>query len=700
MAAAPQFAKVQYALIPLGGGLDQVTPTLSLKPGVAREAVNFEASITGGYTRIAGYERFDGRPAPSSAGYGTLTVEITGAIAAGDTITSWPASGGSLELEFTAGSYATWTPVTALVLAVFGTTVVYTKSTGIFGIGEYLSVGGAIVGSITEPAASVTVQQAAQYQALAANAYRSDIGVVPGSGPIRGVAYYGGTVYAWRDNVGATALAMYQSSSTGWQAVSLGVELAFATGTAIITAGQTVTGATSGASGVVTRVVLQSGDWTTSDAAGRLIFASVTGTFQNGENLQVAAATKAVSGGAQAAITLAPGGRVETVIANFGGAVNSTRLYGCDGQNRAFEFDGTVYVPISTGMTVDKPTHIAFHKQHLFLSFGNSVQFSSIGDPYSWSPVLGAGEIALIDNVTAFLVQPGDQSTGAMAIYSDSNTFILYGSSEANFNLVSYNVGTGAKAYSAQNINQSYVFDDRGVISLQTTLNYGNFDSSALTLNIRPFVQQRRNLITASGVNREKGQYRLFFSDGSGLYLTFVNGQMMGAMPVEFPNPATCMCEGEKPDGSETAFFGSTSGYVYRLDSGASFDGQDISAAMTLVFNAIGTPRAIKRFRRASLEITGESFAEFAFGYDLGYGSTEYEQGTSRSYSTSLVASFWDSVVWDSFVWDGRTLAPSEVEMEGSAENVAVRVASVSALYQPFTVNSVILHYSARRGLR
>ena len=45
MAAAPQFAKVQYALIPLGGGLDQVTPTLSLKPGVARDAVNFEASV-------------------------------------------------------------------------------------------------------------------------------------------------------------------------------------------------------------------------------------------------------------------------------------------------------------------------------------------------------------------------------------------------------------------------------------------------------------------------------------------------------------------------------------------------------------------------------------------------------------------------------------------------------------------------------
>lgn len=682
--ADPQFAKVQYSLIGLAGGLDQVTPTLSLKPGVARDAVNFEASITGGYTRIAGYERFDGRPNPSDADYSALTLNITGTISVGDTIT-----GG------TSGA-------TGVVIVVDGSTVIYTKDTGTFTVSENVLVSAAVQGTVIALGGAIgtSAQTAAQYLNLAADNYRADIGAVPGSGPIRGVAYYGGTVYAWRNNAGGTALAMYKSSSTGWQAVSLGFELSFATGTAAITEGQTVTGATSGASGVVTRVVLQSGDWSTNDAAGRLIFASVTGTFQNGENLQVAAATKAVSGGAQSAITLLPDGRVETVIANFGGTTNSTRLYGCDGQNRAFEFDGTVFVPIATGMVVDKPTHIAFHKQHLFLSFGSSVQFSSIGDPYSWSPILGAGEIALIDNVTAFLVQPGDQSTGAMAIYSDSNTFILYGSSEANFNLVSYNVGTGAKAYSAQNINQSYVFDDRGVINLQTTLNYGNFDSSAMTLNIRPFVQQRRNLVTASGVNREKGQYRLFFSDGYGLYLTFVNGKMMGAMPVEFPNPVTCMCEGEKPDGSETAFFGSTNGYVYRLDAGTSFDGEQISANLVLVFNSIGSPRTIKRFRRGSLEITGTSYAEFAFSYDLGYGSTEYEQGQQRSYDSNLVASFWDNVNWDAFVWDGRTLAPSEVEIEGSAENIAVRVASISDIYQPFTVNSVILHYSMRRGLR
>ena len=46
---------VKYSLIQLQGGLDLVTPTLSLPPGIARSAVNFEVAITGGYTRIAGY---------------------------------------------------------------------------------------------------------------------------------------------------------------------------------------------------------------------------------------------------------------------------------------------------------------------------------------------------------------------------------------------------------------------------------------------------------------------------------------------------------------------------------------------------------------------------------------------------------------------------------------------------------------------
>lgn len=674
---------VQYQLITMQGGLDLVTPTLSLPPGVATEASNFEVSVTGGYTRIAGYERFDGRPSPAAATYAAITVADASTLAVGDTITNSGAT------------------VSGLIIAIDDDSVFFTKSVGGgFSVGTSIYVSAVLKTTVTVLGASSTVTNAliAHYNYLAAEAYRSDIGAVPGSGPIRGVAYFkAADVYAWRDNAAGTAMEIYKSTTSGWTLVPLGYELQFDTGSGEIFEGNTITGQTSGATAVVTRVAVQSGTWASNSAAGYINFASVTGTFSAGENIRVGGTTKAHAAAAQSAITLSPGGRVDVWIDDFGAG---SRIYGADGVNYGFEFDGTVYTRIRTGMTTDTPNHVVVHKQHLFFSFGNSVQFSGIADQYNWSPVIGAGEIAMNAAVTAFLIQPGNQSTGALAIYTDDNTSVLYGTSSATFSLVSYNIGTGAKAFSCQNINASYSFDDRGVINMATTLNYGNFDSASLTLNIRPFIQNHRTLVTASGVSREKGQYRVFFSDGTALYVTLSNGQYMGTMPVQFPNSVTCMAEGEKSDGSETSFFGSTNGYVYRLDSGTSFDGASIPSSLTLVFNAIGSPRLLKRFRKAALEITGSSYAQFAFSYDLGYSTTEINQESSTQYSTNLAASFWDSVYWDNFVWDGRTLAPSEVEVKGTAENISIRIASDSAEYQPFTINSAILHYTPRRGLR
>jgi hypothetical protein len=65
-----------------------------------------------------------------------------------------------------------------------------------------------------------------------------------------------------------------------------------------------------------------------------------------------------------------------------------------------------------------------------------------------------------------------------------------------------------------------------------------------------------------------------------------------------------------------------------------------------------------------------------------------------------LRSSYWDEFVWDNFVWDGKEVSPTEIEMLGTGENVAIRISSSSDLFKPFTVNSIILHYSMRRGLR
>lgn len=674
----------RYNMVQLAGGLDLVTPTLSLSPGVARDASNFEASLLGGYTRILGYERYSGQTAPSFASYSAITAHITSTISAGNTITG-----------ATSGA-------TGKVIFVNDTTIIYTRASGTFQVGENITVAAVVKASVTALGAGyqISAKTNAQYTALAADEYRSSISAVPGSGPIRGVAFLNNTVYAWRNNAGGTAMAIYKSSGSGWTAVPLGYQVSFTAGISEIAEGNTVTGLTSGATGVVTRVAVQSGTWAASTAAGRLVFATITGTFQAAETLRVGATNKATCSGAQSAITLSPGGRVEALVGNVRGTATGNRIYGCDGVNKGFEFDGAVYVPIVTGMTADTPTHVTVHKQQLFFSFGGSVQFSTIGDPYLWSAVLGAGEIVLPGNVTAMQVMPGDQSTGALAIYSNNDTYILYGSSSADYKLQTFNIGTGAKAYSVQNLESTYVFDDRGVLSLATTLNYGNFSTAALTMNIQPFTQARRTLVSASSINRDKSQYRVFFSDGSGLFATIVGGKNIGAMPVLFPNPVICATEGQTSSGNDTVFFGSDNGHVYQMDVGTSFDGSAIAASLTLSFNAIGSPRVIKRFLRASVDATGDGFFAFDFTYDLGYASANYEQPGVTSNESISAAAYWDSFTWDNFYWDGRSILPTEVDLFGSAENIAVRISSSSNDYTTYTINSLIIHYMLRRGLR
>jgi hypothetical protein len=384
---------------------------------------------------------------------------------------------------------------------------------------------------------------------------------------------------------------------------------------------------------------------------------------------------------------------------NFGG-LYSTRIYGCDNVGRGFEFDGTVYAPISTGMAIDQPENVAVHSNHLFFSFGGSLQFSSINEPYRWSPVFGAGEIAMRADITALMPLQGNNSSPALVVYSLNETNILYGTSSQDFNLTAYSVNMGGNRYTAQRLDTSYVLDDRGVVALSTSDKFGNFDAATLTYNIRPAVQARRTRATTAGVNREKSQYRIFFDDGYALYMTIVNGQYLGAMPVQLPNPVNVWAEGERADRTEQAYFGSTNGFVYQMDAGTSFDGAGIPYSLLLNYNPSRSPRIRKRYRRASIEMTGTSYAEFQFGYELGYGLPTNEQPTAFNYQSQFSPAYWDTFVWDAFVWDGRVLAPTEVEMTGTAENVALRFFGDSDYIGEFTLNSVILHFSMRRGLR
>jgi hypothetical protein len=673
------------------GGFNTETPPLEMPSGYVIDAENFEVAINGGYRRIGGYEIFDGQAKPSEQVY--YTVPSTGmtlsAGSVGDTITG-------------VGSGAT-----AKYIGQNANGFHVANITGVFAAADDMQISAVSVGtassSQSQGGASTTLLDAT-YKNLAADQYRSIIAAPTGSGKLRGIKIYNGDIYAFRDNVGGTACDMWKSTSSGWSQISLGYEAAFNLGNAAeIVVGDTVTGAVSGESGVVTGVAKQTGAWNT-DAQGTLIFASITGSGFNGsEALQVSAVTLATSTAVSAAITLEPGGRFQFDNFNLKGDAGSYKMYGCDNVSRAFEFDGTTFIPITTGMVDDTPKFIAVHNYHLFLAFESSLQSSGTGDPYAWTPVLGASELGLGDIISGLYPQVGSggsAGTAALLCTTRNRTFTLYGTSLSDWSLVETEHEAGALPYTLDKVGHAYMLDDRGVRQFGSSDTFGNFSQSTITKQIQSWLSERKPLAVDSHIVREKDQYRIFFSNGYALFITIYNNQLVGMMPIRLPIVVSCSDSAELSDGTEATFVGGEDGNVYEMEKGTSFNGELINYGLQFAYHHIKTPNVKKRFRKVSLEIKGDAYVTFNFNYELGYGAVGFEQPVSEAVVSSLTTFNWDAFSWDDFFWDGKTLTPSSLKLEGSAENISLIIAGSSEISNSFTLTGAIIHYSPRRRER
>jgi len=683
----------------LRGGMDLVTPPIERKGGNAIGGYNYEPRPEG-YRLIAGFERWDGSGLPSEAVYHVMQFENgTVAFAAGDVVTG-AASGASCELlqdpVVLSGDYTTANAAGYIVVGALS---------GAFEDGEFMQVGGfsrATLNGLPVLDGGTNDADHRAFEAAAIELKRSKVGKVPGTGPIRGVWDYSGATYAFRDNASATACIMYRSTPNGWESVPLGYEVAFSAGTGAIAEGDTVTGATSAATATVKRVIVQSGDWTTNDAAGRLIFASVSGAFTDGENLQVDAVTKAIASGASAAITLQPGGRYEFINENFYAGSQMRRMYGCDGVNRAFEFDGEVFAQIHTGTPVDAPIHIAEHSNYLILGFrGGSVQFSSLGRPLEWQFITGAGELGMGDDVTGFV----SGYASALIIFARNKIGALYGkvlggdNSDADLQIVRKKVG--AFEWSVQDVGQPVFYDNAGVRDLTSTQTYGNFSPSVISKYIKPYLDKKRQSgtkVTASFVVTEQSQYWLFFDDMTGLIFSFASSKV-ATMPVRYDRVVRCACSVENDEGDEVIYMGSDDGYVYRVNSGSSYDGQPLDFLLRLAFNNLGYPTMNKRFIQVALEMNTGANAQIGVSADFSYGSPTLPSVTREEFDVYGGGGFWDEVYWDNFYWS-QVEGTAEAYIDGFGSNISVAIGGSVTTEPQHTLHGITYYFSPRKKKR
>lgn len=671
MRGMPQ-TKVLPDVAVIGGGMDIVGSPMFIKSGRTRLTYNYEYETSGGVARLYGIEPFDGQPSPSSAVYVYMECsETIAGISLGDTVTG-----------ATSGA-------TGKVIYLSGALIGLTRVTGSFET-EDLEVSGTPEATVSSLSPAIDGFLDNTLSKLAADDYQADITQVPGSGPVRGLAFLNGIGYAWRDNAGATEMALHKQSAAGWVAVTMPHQISFTAGSTAYAEASALT--QGGTTATVLRVVLESGTWAGGTAAGRLIVSAPSGgVFSAGA---AAGGGVCTLSGASALIALSPGGRVRYDAYTFTAALADKRLYGCDGVNPEFEFDGAVYVPITTGMGAIRATAVRCHKNHLFYAYRGSLQNSAIGNPYVWSAVFGAAELGTGDDITNLLSVGGATDAAALFVACRNALFVLYGTSSADWQMTPLSRISGAMADSAQDIGGVVALDTPGVVRYPASQNFGNFDWDTVSMDIQPIARDQECACSVYVPGRFK--YRIFFADGTAISgLPIGKGQF--AWSVINYGRNILFAETAEIDGVARTFYADDAGWVYEADKGRSFAGDVIPYAIKLQPLYQRNPMLEKTYRQMQLEVQAGSACtlytsgEFG-GAEEANGATE--QTASPQYGSGL---FYDLGNYDQSYWDTLAVSRKTMPLEGYGTSASISIAGQADNELSHTVFAVTVLYTPRK---
>lgn len=759
------------------GGLDLVSPPLTIDAGKCISINNYECNSLGGYRRIDGYERFDGRPSPSAQSYYYCPCTFVGAVTVGQTITGATSA------------------ATGKVLQVESNYLIIDRVTGTFAV-ENFTVGGVVKGALTilpSKDGHPTGVGHATALGLTADDYRTDIHAVAGSGVIRGVCMYKGVAYAFRDNSAGTAVDIWKSTSTGWQQITLFKSLPFkncvvdvidgvvinqnnsgatatvkrqvietsqnlddleATSDSTITmalgshtfttqtekayiAGQAIlitatasptnylNGTVTSYSGnqIVINITAKTGSGTYSQWAlhsdpinirsdtGRFIVTNVTGTWTSNVAdtirvgiIDIAVVDNDAGGNPVTQISILQGGNYQFVQHNFQADADKKKLYGTDSLNRAFEFDGDVYIPIRTQVTIDAPTNIAVINGQLALSYFGAVLVSAVGNPHDFRTTsLGFQDIQEFgDTVTGMSAIVG----GVLAVACRDSFWQVSVDSQTSLykaDLISPDIG--AIHYGLMNLGALYSFDDKGIIRIVPSYVFGGFEHDTISRAIQPVIDRFREKIVATAAYKSKNQVRFYANDGTGIIMTMTSNAGQNGATISghdfseftYPINVSYAWNGEDASGRDIVLLGDEDGYVYVANTGSSFDGEPIQAYIRTAFNNVKSPSAIKRFRKLEVELSTVGYSYIRFNPDFSYADPSIATHLLKYEELQGAGGYWDEATWNEFYYDGKIVSQPEIRIQGSGTNIGLVVFSDSAIDLGHNLSGVVLHYTPRR---
>lgn len=252
---------------------------------------------------------------------------------------------------------------------------------------------------------------------------------------------------------------------------------------------------------------------------------------------------------------------------------------------------------------------IRWFKNQLFVANNNSLYFSSPYTDTDFTPANGAGVIAIDGNITGLVV-----FREALYVFTEKTISQITGDTAVNFALQPVTRKLGCvESDTIQEFGGDIIFlSADGLRLLSATARIGDINMNVVTKSIQKEITNFMHKYDSfsSVVVKSKSQYRLFgfsstapSSTAAGYLCTQKDGNNTGI--VEWSNLIgidAYVTDGERYNDDEIILFANMTGYVYRMEFGNSFDGKDIHAVFATPYVSLNEdPRIRKTFYKSFL---------------------------------------------------------------------------------------------------
>jgi len=391
-------------------------------------------------------------------------------------------------------------------------------------------------------------------------------------------------------------------------------------------------------------------------------------------------------------VTLAPGGKFEFDTMNYENRP-TMEIIGVDGVNPAFIFDGTTFTQIpNVGMTVNAPTHVAVNPAEIImLSYpGGSLQYLGVGE-VDFAEA-GSGELAVAGEIRGLVNEPGD----VLAIICDNKIELLYGRTPLTWQKQILPGKSGATENTIQNAMGSIFINEHALTTLARTQNFGDFEIKGLSSNVSNIIRAYRNRAVSSSYIRDKSQYRVYFNDGTGLTCTLLEGAAIGFTTLNMGQSFNCCFSGEDEKYNEVIYAGGENGFVYQLEIGTSFDGEEIQTSLTPQFSHCKSYNINKTFKKFTLEGQALSSITFYVVPYFEYLTPDYPESPPDTFETIGGGGVFDNARFDEFYWNSAVLYQGDVSIIGRGSNVALFLRTSSNFATPHLVKSITYFFTTQ----